>query len=287
MKRRDLIGGAAALAAFSALPRDVEAASRKLKVILRKPWTPRDLGGALVAWWSADDHGSANMTDDGSGLISNWIDRIGLMAITAATTARPTWTGGAFNGSYAGLTFDGTANCFVSTTLTTLPTSAVAGEIYAACSNTAVGSSQRMACCYGNSTASQNRALSSVDNGSTDKLRVSEGTTNINHQTAITGASILSGNWSGTLENAYQNGVAATGNPATIASLSTTATRFRIGAFIGAGATLFWQGAIRHVIVITGILSDADRQKLEGWLAWDGGMQSTLPGSHPYSARRP
>ena len=37
-----------------------------------RAWTPYDLGpGCLSAWWSADDHGTARMTDDGAGLISN------------------------------------------------------------------------------------------------------------------------------------------------------------------------------------------------------------------------
>jgi hypothetical protein len=72
------------------------------------------------------------MTDDGSGVISAWVDKVGAMSVTAATTARPTWTVGALTSptgnAKSGLTFDGTANCMVSTDLSTLPTGTTAGS---------------------------------------------------------------------------------------------------------------------------------------------------------------
>ena len=41
------------------------------------------LGSPLKAWWDADDWGNASLvTDDGSGLISSWKDRVGSMALT-------------------------------------------------------------------------------------------------------------------------------------------------------------------------------------------------------------
>ena len=55
-------------------------------------WSPYLLNpSVLKAWWNADDHGTSYMTDDGAGLISSWIDRIGNVAVTGTTTQRPTW----------------------------------------------------------------------------------------------------------------------------------------------------------------------------------------------------
>jgi hypothetical protein len=34
-------------------------------------------------------------------------------------------------------------------------------------------------------------------------------------------------------------------------------------------------------------LSDANRQKIEGYLAWKWGLQASLPGGHPYASAAP
>jgi len=40
-------------------------------------------------------------------------------------------------------------------------------------------------------------------------------------------------------------------------------------------------------LVIAPLLSDADRQKLEGYLAHKWGLQANLPADHPYKAAAP
>ena len=98
---------------------------------LSKRFSPYDLGRDILRnWWSADDHGTARMTDDGAGLISSWTDRIAGLAVTAVTAARPTYGATALAGRPA-LTFDGVANCLASTSLTNMPTGAQDGEIWA------------------------------------------------------------------------------------------------------------------------------------------------------------
>ncbi len=139
-------------------------------------WAPvASLGSTLGAWWTADDHGTARMTDDGSGVISSWTDSVGAMAITAATTARPTWTSTAFNSAYAGLTFDGTANCFASTTLTTLPTGANAGWAMLVVAPTTSGTLYHMLS-YGGTA---NATLRSLRKASNNAAQITDGTTGI------------------------------------------------------------------------------------------------------------
>ncbi len=98
---------------------------------------------------------------------------------------------------------------------------------------------------------------------------------------------MLYGDWSGTSENGYFNGTLTTGSPATIASLNTGTTRFRLGASNASSASSFTTGVVRHLFMGPGTLSDANRQSLEGWIAWDAAMTSVLPAGHPYKNRRP
>lgn len=244
-------------------------------------WTPYNLGlDQLRAWWSADDHGTSRMTDDGAGLISTWVDRINGVSVTATTSARPTWASNSYNSAYAGLTFDGTANCFVSTSFAAFPTGAVAGEIWGLVSQSAIaGGGTRYLAVYGGPIRSLivNTVLSFQVFA--DALLTDLGG-------ARTGNFILGGNWAGTTEGGRING--ADTNPATavIGTLNTGTTRFRIGAINNASAANFWQGVIRHVFVTT-TLTVAQRQQLEGWLAWDAGLTSLLSASHPYKNRRP
>jgi hypothetical protein len=46
-------------------------------------------------------------------------------------------------------------------------------------------------------------------------------------------------------------------------------------------------GYVAETIVYLGILSTTDRQKVEGYLAWKWGIQTSLPSSHPYYSSAP
>ena len=43
-----------------------------------------------------------------------------------------------------------------------------------------------------------------------------------------------------------------------------------------------WWASTSDFMVFQGLLSTADRQRVEGYLAWTRGLQSTLAGGHPY-----
>jgi hypothetical protein len=53
---------------------------------------------------------------------------------------------------------------------------------------------------------------------------------------------------------------------------------------ISGGALL---GDIGEIIVYPSVLSGTDRQRIEGFLAWKWGMQSSLPSTHPYYGNPP
>lgn len=254
----------------------------------RPNWDPYLLTPSILkAWWSADDHGTGLMTDDGSGLISAWKDRIGGMSITAATTARATWSATAFNSSYSGLTFDGSANCYVSTTLASLPTGATGGEIFALVNQAAGTGAQHRIAHYGGNGAAVDRYIS-ASSGNPTRFFISDNSTNlVDTSQNFSGNFIVGGYWSGTTEGARINGRDTSPATAGTASLNTGTVRFRMGAHNSGSAGNFWRGVIRHLIITT-TLTSAGRQKLEGWLAWDAALATTLlPSSHPYYSARP
>lgn len=244
------------------------------------PFNPLHLGAKLKAWWDADDHGTARMTDDGAGLISMWEDRVGAMQVTATLTARPTWTANALS-SEPGLTFDGTADCLVSTVLTTIPTGSTAGEIWALLSQDFAAGTAGVKAVVRYGDNSQDRALTRGVVSATNRLLIT-GTQNL-FDTVIdfSGIHVVSGAWSGTTETGRIDGRATNPASAVITSLNTATTRFRIGSNVAVAASNFWSGAMRHVLVTT-TLTSGEREQLEAFLAWECGEESLLPSGHPY-----
>lgn len=101
-----------------------------------------------------------------------------------------------------------------------------------------------------------------------------------------TGNFINSGVINGTSSSIYTNGTAQllNGGSSTVGTLGTQT--FGSGTVtIGSRFTNVqgWYGAISEVLVYNNALSDAERQQVEGYLAWKWGMQSSLPVTHPYS----
>jgi hypothetical protein len=253
------------------------------------PWVPTDLGAALKAWWNADDHGTANMTDAGAGLISAWKDRVGGLNTTATTTARPTWAATSFNSAFASLTFDGVANVLAgvgAAYASILPVGATAGEIWGLADQTETAGSNNNLFGYGGTSAS-GRVLARVLVTATSRARISDESVTLTDTAAtFSGPTIIGGAWAGTVESGRINGSAFTPATATITSLNTSAAGLlKIGSRINP-VSVWWKGGIRHVLVTTA-LTLAQQQQLEGWLAWDGGITSKLPAGHPYKSVRP
>lgn len=244
-----------------------------------RAWTPYDLGpGCLSAWWSADDHGTARMTDDGSGLISSWSDRVTGLAVTGTTTARPTWTSTALDSAKAGLTFDGTANTLATTTLTALPTGAVDGEIWAVLSQSKAGSvsGNFAAVRYGGTTDGTFRGLGRVNGaGNTNRARVAvDGTTAANilddgvQDFGGAAGHVLRGQFSGTTLTGEMDGTTFSTSPASgVTTLATGTTRLRLGASTSGTAGNFWQGVLRHVIILRGLLPTKEEGLMRLWAA--------------------
>lgn len=241
------------------------------------------LGASLKARLTADDHGTARMTDDGSGLISSWTSNDGAaLTVTAAGTARPTWSASAISSptgnTYPGIIFDGVANCFVSTTLTNIPTGAAAGEIWILFSHTSTGVGNL--CGYGANSSGQRRTLL-ITSSRTPQVTDGSVMTDDTHLTPG-GVHVLGGFWSGTTQGGQFDGLPLTDGIEIIASLSTGTTRLRIGASLAVSPATFLTGIVCEVLITT-LLTSLQRMQLEAYLLRKVGWHRyRLPNNHPF-----
>lgn len=242
---------------------------------VRSRGQPSDLA-AVKAWWHADDVAI--------GAVAAWRDRVGgVTPVQASGTLQPVKAASSFNG-LPGVTGDGTDDELTTTSLGNIPTGSTEGYIFALIGGAAAGA---VTCCggYGAQGTAIQRRLST---GSTGTPQVVDGTTTENGTAAscASGYHLLVGNWVGTTENGWLDGVAFAANPTTIASLNTSTTRLRLFANAQTAAAQFWTKPIRS-FVITTALTVAERQFLEGVMMWDGEIQTQLASTHPYVNVRP
>lgn len=243
-------------------------------------WTPDNLGrDVLWNWWSPFDHGTGFMTDDGAGLISNYVDRIRSVAVTATTTARPTWSATRFGGTYPGFTFDGVANCFVTTTLTNIITGATGVEIFMVAQNLDLVTSGLVALRWGTAAAGLTGIQKNGTSSST--VLVTDGTTTRGSGTVnFDSPRIIHTRHTGTTLALSTDGSAEL--TATCASKNNNGTRFRIGANTAPTAASFFNGYIGDIFITRDLPDTLTRQKGQGFLAWRFGLQANLPDTHPY-----
>lgn len=209
------------------------------------------LGSDLVEAWDAS---RSAMTDDGAGLISALVGLKSGYILSAATTARPTYSATSFNGA-PGLTFNGTANAMTCTTaglLAALPAAAGACELWALVSQAALvaDTGARYAMGYGAAVntgrvigrgvaTGVNRGRVGTGDGSALQLR-NEGTIDLSTRHVIR-ATI------GATESVvYIDGVAST---ALSVVPSTTASRVVLGANPAVSPGNFWEGVIAFAAI--------------------------------------
>jgi hypothetical protein len=73
-----------------------------------------------------------------------------------------------------------------------------------------------------------------------------------------------------------------------VSSTNTSSPSYSAGVtYIAGGLDYYLNGTILEVLIFNSVLGTADRQKIEGYLAWKWGLQSTLPIAHPYYTTSP
>lgn len=105
---------------------------------------------------------------------------------------------------------------------------------------------------------------------------------------ATTNMMLIEAFWDGTTTRLFTNGIQRATASFSGTQFSGTTTTMRIGAeFTGTetsppNTTTTWLGSINELIMYSNTPSTADRQAIEGYLAWKWGFQTDLCGANPY-----
>jgi len=266
------------------------------------PVTPKSVAG-LNLWLDASD--PSVITTSSAGNVTQLLDKSGNgialqsgSAFAPNPIAGPTLTTGALNG-LSTLRFDGSTEALVSPPNVGSSLSAVTvfllfsqdapsveGNIFTLAKNAFTGNGingLNIDVSWNSQTALNDIWLL----GSTVPLAP-------NYSNWMNGLSIPFGTYnlqsyvipsSGTAQS-YVNGTPAGSQIVTPGTISNE--RYTLGTDWNWGdGNQFFPGHIGEVLVYGSALSTADRQTLEGYLAWKWGLESSLPASHPYRSAPP
>lgn len=238
------------------------------------PWTPAQLTTAL--WLDASD--SSTITLNGSN-VSQWNDKSGNSRHYAQGVAanQPAYSATAYN-SKPGITFDGSTDVLARSTTGTSATTLTAAFVVSP-TNTTYGF-------YYLLDFETGRIIFATDAGVSDMQPAMfiNGAYAGPTGSAVTAQSILVYRTESTTGGIWRDGtrIYTLGTGASVAINGNSA--------VGARHTTFaspYQGIITEIVVCPSSLSDANRERLEGYLAWKWGNESLLPAGHTYKAGAP
>jgi hypothetical protein len=245
-------------------------------------WMPSDLG-TLAAWYDAGDASTITIQTG----VSEWRDksRNNRHISQANTSLQP-----AYDGS-SKVTFNGTSHYLFSTS--PFMYSAGAATVYIVCKDGG-SSADDWVIAEGNS-ATTTQLYSPCIYGTSAAMRVmyrtNDATTKWNETGLNTAAfdgtiNLLGFTDTGTSVSTYIDAVVDI-NAYAYTRLATTLDRFSIGALVRSTIANHWNGDIHEIVICSSALSQTDREKLEGYLAWNNGTQANLPVGHPYKNAAP
>lgn len=245
-------------------------------------WTPAQLTTAV--WFDASDSGTITLA---SGDASAWNDKSGngRNASQATSTKRPTLNAASLN-SLDTLNFD--ADDHLATASVTLhagnwSTFAVARRasavgLAAVCGQDNSAGERNAWYLYTNgATAVTNAFNTSVNSFNANAPALTVTDWNILGGTVATGGGSLIG---------YANGVA--GTPTTVTgNVNAEALALTVGARHAGTPDQPWTGDIAEIVLCASVLSQANREKMEGYLAHKWGLTALLDSGHPYKSAAP
>ena len=238
-------------------------------------WQPNALSG-LALWLDAADQTTVQLSSGSN--VSNWIDKSG-------NGRNGTANGTVFyaNRAIGGLntmSFTSVTNSYIrgniSITGTTFTCFAVATLNSTSKTDSRILS---LGIVGANDFSSASYAAAIVRTGTTNTFysyRNNNGTTSLSVTYSV--PFLICALYDGTTKSLFINSV-GTSN----ASVGTfNISNYQIGSSFTEEAILNYGGLIGEEIVYTTALSTADRQRVEGYLAWKWGLRASLPANHPY-----
>jgi hypothetical protein len=222
---------------------------------------PENLGAKLKAWWNANDNASITQ---GSGVVSAWADQVGGYVLAQATSgARPAYQSTGLGGKPC-LAFDGTDD-FMSLTGAPagLPTGSNESWIWAVIENRKTTGAIADIAGYGSNANSRK-----IRHTASFAFTVSAGSQIIS-TIGITSRHFVGGRFASATVSGRVDGVATAWGAATF---NTGTSLVRLGSDLGGTAGTFFQGAVSHLLVTSG-LTATEIAMLETWGAWQAGKQ--------------
>ena len=236
-------------------------------------WTPTNIATAL--WLDAAD--AATVTLNGS-TVSQWRDKSGNARHVAQATAvkQPTYTLAAQNGLNV-LSFDGNSrSLFASSGVIDIPqpfSRFVAGQFLVKANQSILIDSETtntQCVFYNGETGTSWVVANGVAPTFTSYAYGTRDFLNHQHFHSINGANSYWG-----IDGSSPTGP-VNGGPGGQAGIRVGHVRTELS------PSYSFNGRVFELVLVSGVISTSDRQKLEGYLAWKWGTQSTLPADHPY-----
>lgn len=251
------------------------------------PWTPTQLGAAMVDWFDAKD--TASLTKDaGTGAVSVWTSKVGSGRNLAqgAMANQPIWSATARNGS-AGVAFDGSNDAMTQTAITGVP----AGQAALGLAALAYGAAGLATFRYFVSIADATAVGFSLGSGSGTNPRFQDSGN-------VTGSGALASNDRSIVVSAPAGATATVsmsvdGNTASTGSIARNAfTPARVvlgGQAAGSNAIGNYAAVtLSEIILVNRELTSDETAKLHGYLSWANGLNgANLPVGHPYKSAAP
>jgi hypothetical protein len=259
-------------------------------------WTPTELGSTLAVWLDADD--SSTITLNGS-TVSQWRDKSGNLRHVSQTTAtnQPTRTLNGLGGRTV-VTFDGADWLFNANPGAMLRN--VAGGTVAAVVNYTNISEIRIPVTTQTLTPTSVRGgLRALTSGLDSLFRRLDsepaGTATFPVVAYTNGTSVIHvgrADYTAGTTATFVNGTA--GGTGTLPSAGNTSNTDSETLLVGGtsnndGVSIFFAmlGFVGEVVYTNTALSTANRQRLEGYLAWKWGLVANLPATHPFKTTPP
>jgi hypothetical protein len=243
-------------------------------------WTPEQERSSLWAWFAADD--PRTLTVDGSGNVSDWLDKSGnARHLTQATSGlRPIYSTNIFGPKPAVWGGSGGIKRRLATTVT--PTLAQPFTVWMLLKNNA-GLDNFSHAFEGENTSSGSRAILCLrrsDAGDDPTLYAGTAMASIGADLIANTVYLLGGVYNGAssigIYNAADTGALNPGTDGIIGGIMfCTASGTECDAYFAE-----W-------LVISRAMSAAERRRMEGYLAWKWDVRGNLPGSHPFKNRPP
>lgn len=257
-----------------------------------QPWTPANLATKPAVWLND----TSSVTDDGTGHCSQWSDISGNARhfVQATASQRPAIVADGQNGRPM-LTFDGVDDWLSGTATCAALTNNIAElSIFAVANPTPSATYKRIVNFSVGGTSSGGRAALALNSNSFDAAQrrsdVGSAANALIAQSDSAWRIIQSEhNWTAATVAARIDGGSATTTDTGQGSGNTAATnsyKVEMGGTIDVGGQ-YVASSFAEVIVLAYVPSDADRQQIEGYLAYRWGLQANLPADHPYKTNPP